>query len=404
MDIIPIWKDLFYEESGVSLPLEYRILSGEDYAQEIFHGRAVPDPDGTVRINLNKQCASYLDSTLFPELVASALTSDALIPMNASRQFKLEIYAPVARTWGESLEWVFYNDTSYSENTSPNGDEVVTACSEPINGHAAPGQLLSYTCLVPTGEETRTVCYSTNGRNAYLYILSDVEEIPPFNTTFIVRYDTDCNGQVKYELLSSATVDGEYSFVSSGTTTSLTEASVFIEGNHNPTPVYYKIVISASDSDNPDLWLVSDSIYFKQGMGYGSYAYVELFGKWSGRYMIEEEAVFNNTYRRFTALAPVYETEGWVRQGISGNFITPIPYLNYSSKAAPGNYHPSPSPFPQTWEMTMWFGVDSGTSGDITAAKRIAIDNGISITSYSSLTGGDIDAGVVWYGPNIVIK
>lgn len=159
MDIIPIWKDLFYEETGVTLPLEYRILSGEDYAQEIFHGRAVPDPDGTVRINLNKQCASYLDSTLFPELVASALTSDALIPMNASRQFKLETYAPLTRTWGQSLEWVFYNDTSYSENTSPNGDEVVTACSEPVNGHAAPGQLLPYTCLVPPGETTRTICY-----------------------------------------------------------------------------------------------------------------------------------------------------------------------------------------------------------------------------------------------------
>lgn len=159
MDIIPIWKDLFYEESGVTLPLEYRILTGEDYGQEIFHGRAVPNPDGTVRINLNKQCASYLDSMLFPAMVASALTTDVLIPMNASRQFKLQTYAPLTRTWGSSLEWVFYNDTSYSENTSPNGDEVVTACSEPINGHAAPGQLLPYTCLVPPAESTRTICY-----------------------------------------------------------------------------------------------------------------------------------------------------------------------------------------------------------------------------------------------------
>ena len=152
MDIIPIWKDKYYETTANTL--EYRILiSG---GTEIFHGRAVRSPSSDrIRIKLNDCCKNYLNSVLpyeyFEVLVVSG---DTKVPMEAYREFVLETLDDFYNTWGEAYAWAFTNDSSYEERgTHPYG-----SMSEPINGLAAPGQILPFTFL-NENDTPYTLCY-----------------------------------------------------------------------------------------------------------------------------------------------------------------------------------------------------------------------------------------------------
>lgn len=154
--VYPIWQDLIYRRSGTTLPVEYRIMTGDAFEEEIFHGRAVPSPEMRIAIKLNPLCADLLDSTLFPALVQEAMEGDTQIPMNGYRKFRLETYNNVGQWWEPTLEFEFTNDTSYAEK--PAG----YAYSEPINGHAAPGQLIPMTYLVEDIYDSIQFCYQTN--------------------------------------------------------------------------------------------------------------------------------------------------------------------------------------------------------------------------------------------------
>ena len=149
MEIIPIWKDTYYETTADTL--EYRvILSG---GTEIFHGRAVRSPSSDrIRIKLNDCGKNYLNSVLpYESFEVLAASGDTSVPMEAYREFVLETYDILFNTWSVSKTWAFVNDTSYEEHA---GNEY----SEPINGHAAAGQILPYTYLNESGT-TYTLCY-----------------------------------------------------------------------------------------------------------------------------------------------------------------------------------------------------------------------------------------------------
>ena len=153
MDIFPIWKSTFYETETDRV--KFRIMKwGTD---EICRATAVRLPDDELlRIGLNKPCQNYLDSNI--DVSATGTTSS-----NAYAEFSLQIWNESNSQWFNAYEFAFVNDWSYSEH------EDTGSFSEPINGHAAPGQLIPYTiCSTSTTQET--ICYDEYDFNAYLVV------------------------------------------------------------------------------------------------------------------------------------------------------------------------------------------------------------------------------------------
>lgn len=181
METYPLWKDLYYENASDN-PVEFRIIA--DGSTEIFHGVAQPSPlTGLIRIKVNDICASYLNSALDNAEVKRALGLDALIPTNAYNEFSLEIYNTAGARWDTAMEWGFINDTSYEPWRSGEG-----LYSEPINSHAAPGQMLAASYLIL--EPTYTVCH--NGTSIFFIITrGQAEDIPESGGTWEIDYDTN---------------------------------------------------------------------------------------------------------------------------------------------------------------------------------------------------------------------
>ena len=153
MDIFPIWKSTFYETETDRV--KFRILKWG--VQEICRATAVRLPDDELlRIGLNKPCQNYLDSSI--DVSATGTTSS-----NAYAEFTLQVWNESNLQWFNAYEFAFVNDWSYSEH------EETGSFSEPINGHAAPGQLIPYTiCSTSTTQET--ICYDEYDFNAYLVV------------------------------------------------------------------------------------------------------------------------------------------------------------------------------------------------------------------------------------------
>ena len=152
MDIFPIWQSTYYVSSADSV--KYRIKKA---GQEICTATAVRLPDeDDIRIGLNKPCQNYVDS-----IIDMDATGDT--PSNAYAEFSLEIYNASNNSWFEAYQFAFVNDWSYGAH------DVEGSYSEPINGHAAPGQLITYS-VVCTGVTAETICYEEYDFNAYLTV------------------------------------------------------------------------------------------------------------------------------------------------------------------------------------------------------------------------------------------
>lgn len=143
MDIFPIWRTVFWESEEDSIT--FRIMKWG--TEEIYRARAARFPDTeTLSINLNKPCQNTLDSALF----RTSPTGDTVELSNAYAEYSLQVLNPSNGEWSAEYQWAFVNDWSYAAHE---GDVY----SEPINGHAAAGQMLVYSCLCSS--VTEEVCY-----------------------------------------------------------------------------------------------------------------------------------------------------------------------------------------------------------------------------------------------------
>lgn len=151
MDIFPIWKSTFYESDSDSV--KFRILKWG--VQEICRATAVRLPDDELlRIGLNKPCQNFLDSNI--DVSATGTTSS-----NAYAEFSLQIWNESNSQWFNAYDFAFVNDWSYGEH------DAEGSFSEPINGHAAPGQLIPYSvCSTSLTEET--ICYEEYDNSPYI--------------------------------------------------------------------------------------------------------------------------------------------------------------------------------------------------------------------------------------------
>lgn len=151
METVPIWKSTYYETSAATC--EFRILLNKE--DEIFHGRAVKSPaEDKIKIRLNQICADYLNSLVgFSALELAMSEGRAQSPTSGYVEFLLQTRSPETGLWSNSMEIAFVNDTSY--------EEPMEALNSPINGHAAPGQLLPYTCI-NTSDSAETICITIN--------------------------------------------------------------------------------------------------------------------------------------------------------------------------------------------------------------------------------------------------
>lgn len=149
MDIIPIWKDTYFTTTATT-EVEFYILKDNEY--EIFHGSAKPAPETQlINVRLNPFCGSYLNSKI-PTAVLSA-TGDTVAPQEGYAEFTLKVFNTLTGQWDTEKEWAFVNDYSYEERNGTG------SYSEPINGHAAQGQILPYSYL---DQSATTICYEIN--------------------------------------------------------------------------------------------------------------------------------------------------------------------------------------------------------------------------------------------------
>lgn len=140
MDIFPIWKSTYFFLSGDNAVV--RIIAEDGVV--IYRARVsrIPDED-YMHVNLNKPCQAYIDSRIVP-----VDTEDAVYPMDAYEEFVLQQLNESTGVWADIYTFAFKNDWSYEDTDT---------LSEPINGHAAAGQVVSLSYLV-TGN-TESVCY-----------------------------------------------------------------------------------------------------------------------------------------------------------------------------------------------------------------------------------------------------
>ena len=140
MDIFPIWKSTYFFLSGDNAVV--RIIAEDGVV--IYRARVsrIPDED-YMHVNLNKPCQAYIDSRIVP-----VDTEDAVYPMDAYEEFVLQQLNESTGVWADIYSFAFKNDWSYEDTDTLN---------EPINGHAAAGQVVSLSYLV-TGN-TESVCY-----------------------------------------------------------------------------------------------------------------------------------------------------------------------------------------------------------------------------------------------------
>ena len=149
MELIPIWKSTYYETSAGTC--EYRILLNSE--EEIFRGKAVKSPaEDSIRILLNKICSDYVNSFVAHGYIELATASGSTVAhTNGYVEFKLQTMND-SGVWIDRVEWAFVNDTSYDR-------DFLGGYSEPINGHAAAGQMLPYTVINDTNS-AETICYT----------------------------------------------------------------------------------------------------------------------------------------------------------------------------------------------------------------------------------------------------
>lgn len=181
MTTYPLWKSFYYESAEDSI--EYRVLF--DGVSEIFRGKAYRSPKtGLSRIRLNDICASFLDSVLDHAELRRAENIDTLVPMNAYAEFTLEVWSERNSRWDTVKEWAVVNDTSWEERYTGEG-----TYSEPINGHAAPNQMVAFSYLV-TASQPESICY--NGTSIYFTITKGgAEETSDSGGTWEIDYETN---------------------------------------------------------------------------------------------------------------------------------------------------------------------------------------------------------------------
>ena len=140
MDIFPIWKSTYFFLSGDNAVV--RIIAEDGVV--IYRARVsrIPDED-YMHVNLNKPCQAYIDSRIVP-----VDTEDAVYPMDAYEEFVLQQLNESTGVWADIYSFAFKNDWSYEDTDT---------LSEPINGHAAAGQVVSLSYLVTGNPES--VCY-----------------------------------------------------------------------------------------------------------------------------------------------------------------------------------------------------------------------------------------------------
>ena len=154
MDIFPIWKTVFWESEEDSIT--FRIMKWG--TEEVYRARAsrLPDEDN-LRINLNKPCQNTLDSAIF----RTSPTGDTVERSNAYAEYSLQVLNASTGQWVTSYQFAFVNDWSYGTHTGE-------AYSEPINGHAAAGQMLVYTCICSS--VTEEVCYEDYDIGPHIWV------------------------------------------------------------------------------------------------------------------------------------------------------------------------------------------------------------------------------------------
>lgn len=185
MDIFPVWRTTYYDT--VEDSITFRITN--DDGEEIYRARADRRPDEDImRINLNKPCQNALDSMLS----GWNGESDTVVPQNAYMVFHLQF--PDGDGWETVYSFAFVNDWSYEDHQ---GNEY----SEPINGHAAPGQILTYSYLV-TGD-SETICYDFN-YHGIVFIITEGNGalFPQSGGTWDLGYWTSLDS-VEYKLYDS---------------------------------------------------------------------------------------------------------------------------------------------------------------------------------------------------------
>lgn len=195
MDIFPVWKTTYYEASADTLT--FRITN--DDGEEIYRARAdrMPDED-IIRINLNKPCQNALDS----KLSGWNGEEDVVVPQNAYMVFHLQF--PDGDGWETVYSFAFTNDWSYEDHNSP-------AYSEPINGHATPGQILPYSYLV-TGD-SEEICYTEDFLPIFIITEGNGEGFNTQGGEWEIKYETNLK-RVYY-----VTTWGETGYTSGGTIT-----------------------------------------------------------------------------------------------------------------------------------------------------------------------------------------
>lgn len=249
MDIFPIWKSTYFFLSGDNAVV--RIIAEDGVV--IYRARVsrIPDED-YMHVNLNKPCQAYIDSRIVP-----VDTEDAVYPMDAYEEFVLQQLNESTGVWADIYTFAFKNDWSYEDTDT---------LSEPINGHAAAGQVVSLSYLV-TGN-TESVCYDVvcpepgptpPPTDIWIMINNAPQHIDYDDNGVSLKYSMSNADRVQVEVYSAATAGGSYHLTSSfilnvegtmfpkGLTIFLSDSPWTIEPNTGNTYEYYRVIMRYAD-------------------------------------------------------------------------------------------------------------------------------------------------------------
>lgn len=178
MVINSIWCDTFYVKYIIEDYLDFRIELDDAI---IYRGRAYRYPDSdSVRININKICQNYLDSSI-SSLIDKLATGEEVkdsdrVILNSILTFKL--YEGDSTVFSDS--WTFINNWSYVDKAFDDYSEsdVSMDMNEIINGHYAMGMRLLDTRYEKTFNYSEQTSEGTEDVTLHNKLVITVDDTP----------------------------------------------------------------------------------------------------------------------------------------------------------------------------------------------------------------------------------
>ena len=173
-------------------------------------------------------------------------------------------------TWETTYDWVQWELYRLGDVTTG----VTTGTSQTFTFPANTGdsQILMQLAFRNPHEQPLKACdwyHKPAGTDIpFIEITSAPQSISEEEQSVCFGWRTNCDGNVRYDMYSAATLDNNWNFIGSAVTSSLTGDCITFPANTEQASRYFRLSVNASNADDPYMYIAYETVYFAQESGY----------------------------------------------------------------------------------------------------------------------------------------